>query len=209
MLYLPLIATYWTVSILLGMALIVVIIGILRNRSFKRKHDLFQKFADSHALGLAFQNPFHFTFFGNNNTLAYRIEPYRGLMGSGGAIKGAIFTLPLINPELKALKISKSHPEYPWIDSILPIDDPIKVGHVLGEGISITANDMVFTSFILTQDIIIDLGVLFNRVDAGVVFIYGDQLGCIIPHMLYEENMYETWEKALELLHSIKMELQV
>ncbi|MEM6631754.1 MAG: hypothetical protein AAF694_18915 [Bacteroidota bacterium] len=191
------------------MALIVIAIGVSRNRSFKKKHDLFQKFAEENSLGLAFHNPFNFRFYGNDPKNTVRIEPYRGLVSGSNSVKGTIFTLSLINPELKTLKIFKLHEEYPWLSNLLPIDNAIQIKNNLGEKVQIQTNDMLFSSFLLSQDIIIDLGVLFNRIDAGVIYIYGDELGCIIPYFVYEEGMYNTWGKVLDLLLNLKAELQV
>ena len=201
--------TYGTIAILLGMALIVIAIGVIRNRSFKKKHDIFEKFAAEKGLGLAFHNPFNFRFYGNDPKNSIRIEPYRGLVSGNNSVKGTIFTLSLINPELKTLKIFKLHDDYPWLSNLLPIDNAIKIKYNLGENVHIQTNDMLFSSFILSQDIIIDLGVLFNRIDAGVMYIYGDELGCIIPYFVYEEDMYNTWSKALDLLLNVKAELQI
>ncbi len=195
-------------AILIGMTLLVIGIGVTRNYNFKKKHDVFLRFAEDMSLGLSFHNPFNFTFFGKDPKNSIRIEPYRGLVNSQNSVKGVNFSLSIINPELKALKIVKPHDNYTWLTSIMPIDQALKIGHNLGEKVMMHTNDMLFSSYVLSQDIIIDLGVLFNRVEAGVVYIYGDKLGCIIPHFVFEDQMYDTWGKIVKLLFDLKTELQ-
>ena len=201
--------TFWTLVILVSMTLLVIGIGVIRNFNFKKKHDIFIRFAEKKGLGLSFHNPFNFTFFGKDPKNSLRIEPYRGLIAAQNSVKGVIFSLPIINPEMKALKIVKPHESYTWLTGIMPIDNALKIGHDLGQQVVMHTNDMLFSSYMLSQDIIIDLGVLFNRVEAGIVYVYGDKLGCIIPHFVYEDDMYDTWEKVVELLFNLKAELQV
>jgi len=209
MAYLLMHPTYLMFVFILLVALGAIATGMIRNRNFKKKQEIYQKFSQQNGLKLAFRNPKNFTLFGEYRGFSIRIEPYRELSQNPLSSKGVIFQLPLVNPHLKALRIVRKNEKYPWIQGFYPIDNPIQVNKQLGKDVTIQTNDMLFSSFILSEDLLIDLGVLFTRIDSGIIFIHNDMLGCIIPQYLYEKDMSTVWQLVIDLLCNMKDELMM
>jgi len=207
--YVLMLPTSWMLVIIILLAIGTIAIGVIRNRRFKRKQDAYHTFADKNGLRVAFRNPHNFTIFGEYRGLSIRVEPHRGLIANPSSRKGVIFNLPLVNPNIKAIRIVKIGDKHPWINDLYPIDNPIFANKNLGDKVVIQSNDMLFSSFLLSDDVIIDLGILFNRIEAGIIFIYQDELGCVMPHFLFEPDMQATWQLVLDLLCDIKEELMM
>lgn len=189
------------------LALGAIATGILRNKRFRKKQNIYHQFTSKNHLKLAFRNPKNFTIYGEYRGFSIRVEPNRELKQNGNSSDGVIFQLPLVNPNLKAIRIVKKNNKYPWIQGLFPIDQVVAVKNTLGDEVIIQTNDMLFSSFLLSEDLLIDMGVLFTKLDAGIIFIHNDVLGCIIPHYIYENNMEEVWQRVMDILCDIKEEL--
>jgi len=184
------------------------LIGIIRNRNFSRKEKLHKRLASLLGLSLSYQSEDDFVIFGSHRDYRVRLESI-GLTDreNQNMIPALKWSIPMVNPQLKILRMAKDSDHFPQLKSVAHLDRPVKMAHDLGEFLSITTNDLMFGSILLSDDIKISLFELFNPIEAGLLYIDGEELGMISPELLIREELVEWHTKAVALLCDIKDEL--
>lgn len=184
-------------------------VGVYRNRSFKRREKQFAQLARALGLKLAYTQPKQFTFYGDYRNYPVRIEPFTYSQQKDKKQKqwGTKITLPMINPNLKILRISKSSALQPDFNSFIPHSDLQHVQHQIVPWLDIHTNDTLFSHLVLTDDIKMDLVVNLKSIDSGIIYIMGDELGAVLPFIIRESNDPPKLGQILDILCNIKDEL--
>ncbi len=195
--------------IVISLTLLSIGIGVYRNRAFRKKEDQFGKLANSLGLKLAFTQPQQFTFYGDYRNYPVRIEPLA--LEQADRKKGKLWstkiTLPMINPNLKILRVSKASALYSAFNDYMPYRDLQKISHQIAPWIDIHTNDPLFSHIVLSDDIKMDLVVNLKSVDSGIIYIMGDELGAILPFLIREDADSPKVANILDVLCNIKDEL--
>ena len=140
------------------------VIGMIRNRNFDKKEKLHQKLAQALGLSLSYQNQKDFTIYGYYRSYPLRIE---GISINSPELKKPFHavkcSISMVNPQLKILRIAKSHPEFELFENLVILDRPVHMPHNLGDWLDISTNDLMFGSILLSDDIKISLFEVFNH----------------------------------------------
>ena len=190
-------------------ALAIIVIGIIRNRNFSRKEKLHQEFSKKNGLQLAYIHERQFNMYGNYRGYPVLIESFGySLPENKKKILPTIkFSIPITNPMRKCFKAEKGINVYPQLANLAPLDKGINVKHGMGEEISMTTNDMLFSSRILSEEVRISIFEAFKNQEGGVLFLQDENLSFATPLLLIQENTMKSWQKMLDLLCDIKDEL--
>lgn len=184
-------------------------VGVYRNRTFRRREKQFVHLAQILGLRLAYTEPRQFTFYGDYRNYPVRIEPFAyGNQKDKKQRKWATkITLPMVNPNLKILRISKVSPSDSEFNSYIPHSDLQLVQHQIAPWLDIHTNDSLFSHLVLTDDIKMDLVVNLKSIDSGIIYIMGDELGAIVPFVISDANDPPRIGQILDILCNIKDEL--
>ena len=185
-----------------------IAVGMSRNRRFQRHEQRHQAFAQAHHLRLAYASHQDFTLFGHYREYPLRIEPVPARPnlppGKNSYLKASI---PLVNPNRKALQIRRSEGVPADMLAWSTLDRPVRVAQDLGEDIQVLTNDPMFAGIILTQDVKISIYALFKQPEAGILLIEDESLLYLSPHFLTETRHADHLHQAISLLCDIKDEL--
>lgn len=191
-----------TFIIIIAVILTASIIGYRRHQRYARWEKLHQRFATRKSLTLNFIHQNDFQFYGSYRDYKVNIKPEvidERLFSA--------FTIEMINPNRKALRISKQHEAFPSLDQKAVIDNPFPIKHDIGKWLVMQTNDLMFSSLVLSDDIQISLHEIFSAYEAALLYIYDEELSLLVPKTLDREEDIALYEKALEVLCDIKDEL--
>ncbi|MEO0897055.1 MAG: hypothetical protein AAFY71_11695 [Bacteroidota bacterium] len=184
------------------------LIGFIRNRNFDRKEKLHKNLAVRLGLSLSYQSEEDFLIFGTYKDYKVRLETIEiRTRDNQDGIPALKWNIPMINPQLKILRIAKDNPSYPQLTSLAYLDRPVNMAHDLGEWLSITTNDLMFGSILLSDDLKISLFEVFNPIEGGLLYIDGEELAIVRPHLILKEEDMKWYQKGLDLICDIKDEL--
>ena len=165
----PPILTLILVSLLFSTA---IIIGVSRNRRFRRKERLHQELAAELGLKVAYMNERDFDLFGEYRGYPLQIEPLA--LPEKAKAKNQNFyiriSLPMVNPNLKSLRIVKSGSESGPLDSYRIIDRPLRINPEIAPWLELSTNDAMFSGLIVSDDIKISLFEVLQPLDSGLIF---------------------------------------
>ncbi|MEL7340083.1 MAG: hypothetical protein AAGM67_06320 [Bacteroidota bacterium] len=191
-----------TSSLVVLVILIAILVGYRRHKRYGRWEKLHARFAKRRSLKHNFIHQDNFQFYGSYRDYKVQVKPEK--------IDERLFSrfcIEMINPNRKALRISRSNEAFPSLEKEAIIDHPFPIKHDIGEWLVMQTNDLLFSSLILSDDIRISLHEVFSKYEAALLYIYDEELVLLIPQTLeYEEDMIK-YEKALEILCDIKDEL--
>lgn len=194
-----------TTPILLGIAGLVVvgliIWNIIHHRRFLKREAMYRELASDLTLHIAYTDYRDFTIFGKFRDYQVKIIPYDRLPG----YQMIQYLIPMVNPNLKWLKISKNPQQA--MPVISHHDKAMQVKHDIGGDISIETNDMIFSSLILSDNVKISIHDTFRDIEAGELFIEGDSMAFITPNPLRSEEDIRAGEKIINLMCDMKDEL--
>ncbi len=184
------------------------VIGMVRRRNFDRKENLHKQLARRLGISLSYLNHKDFTLFGNYRGYNLRLEVVdlsdRDKKEKRLYLKCAI---PMINPQLKVLRIEKADPAFQEMDKLAILDRPVHMPHDIGDWLAISTNDMMFGSILLSDDLKISLFEVLKPAEAALLYIEGEELAFVSPQLILDENQIEYYQKATDLLADIKDEL--
>lgn len=187
---------------------IAIIVGIRRHRRFRNQEQRHLNLAGQLGIRSAYMSPDAFTLYGNFQGYDLRIEPIPlPMMGTDKPFPILKARIPMVNPNLKILVISKGVKEIQPIQRLIQLDRPVHMSHQLGDWLSITTNDLMFASVLLTDDIKISLYELFSKLDQGLMYIQDEELAFILPSLLTEDPYIKQIQKAAQVMVEIKEEL--
>ena len=190
-------------------ALAVIVTGIIRNRNFSRKEKLHQAFSNKNGLQLAYIHERQFNMYGNYRSYPVLIESFASSLPENRkkTFSAVRFSIPITNPMRKCFKAEKGIKAFPQLALLAPLDKGINVKHGVGDEISMTTNDMLFSSRILSEEVRISIFEAFKDQEAGVLYLQDENLSFATPVLLSNENASISWQKMLDLLCDIKDEL--
>lgn len=186
-----------------------VAVGVTRNRRFRRKERLHQQMAEQLGLKVAYLNEKDFNLFGNYQDYALRLEavelrPDRADSQPLTVLKASI---PMVNPNRKALRVVRENDAYPRLNRHLSLDRPISLDHHIAPWLQLTTNDVMFSGIILSEDVKISLFEVFNQFEVALLSLYDEELAFFAPLFLTNEAGLKKWQRAVDLLVEIKDEL--
>lgn len=188
--------------VILLVILTATIVGVIRHKRFNRWEKLHKRFAHRRNLQHNFQHFSRFHHYGSYRE--YQIEITPELIDKVWFTR---FSIAMINPNRKALRIAKANEAFPSFKELAIIDHPFEIQHDLGDWLTMQTNDLIFSSLVLSDDIRISLHEALNALPAGLIFLYDESLSFLRPGMLDQEPDLLQFEKALDLLCDIKDEL--
>ncbi len=194
--------TYIAFGVIVLVILTAIIVGYRRHRRYNRWEMLHKRFAKRRSLKVNFIHQDNFQFYGSYRDYKVIVKPE--LIDE---VLYSAFTIEMINPNRKALRIAKKSESAPTLNSRAVIDHPFNIKHDIGKWLIMETNDLVFSSLVLSDDIRISLHEIFSKYDAALLFIYDEELCLLVPKTLDREEDITPYEKALELLCDIKDEL--
>ena len=185
--------------------LTVGIVGIMMVRNYRsRKVQLrFEQSAKDWGLKSAFINPRNYKIFGFYHGYDVQMVPFATLPDPSLG-QGVRLSLPISNPQLKIFRVAKTDSSAPDWKQLFPITHPVSTGQELGKGLEIQTNDLFLSSLILSDDVKIDLGILFNKISSGLFVIYGAEMAFYLPG----PPTHEVWQEALDIMCEVKDELK-
>ena len=198
-------AWMWTVVIVL--TVFSIGFGVYRNLRFRRIQMLHNRIANDIGLKLVYADARNFTLFGDFRSYPVRMEPISLVSDTKNPHWGIKISIPMVNPTLKALRIAKSSPSYPYLEQVGKVFRPVEVPHKIADELRIETNDFMFCHLILSDDVKMDLVVLFKALEAGVVYLQDDELSCVLPDLIRDQPHLQIYHTALELLCNMKDEL--
>ncbi|MDX1909370.1 MAG: hypothetical protein SF053_20190 [Bacteroidia bacterium] len=179
-----------------------------RGQTFLQDEVRHQKLAQQLGVQLAWQSLREYTIFGTYRGYQIAIQPViYPVAGMSRLWMGTRILLPMINPNRRALRISRHLVEHRVLERIAPLDKPLYFSHQIAPWLEITTNDMMFSSLILSEEIKITLYEVFSRLEAGVACIYDEELCFVMPGLIRHEEAADLCLRALNLLCDIKDEL--
>jgi hypothetical protein len=194
----------WMWSIVIVLALASIGVGVVRNLRFRREQNLHRKLARRLGLRMAFADTRDFTLFGTYREYPLRIEAVSLSSEKAKSHQMALkLSLPMVNPNLKALRIARRSPEYPLLDSTATVFKRLEVAHGIADWMEIETNDMLFAHYVLTDDIKMDLVVFMKPLEAVVVYIQDEELACLLPGKVNTYDLAHI-QAAADLLCNIK-----
>ncbi|MEM8901694.1 MAG: hypothetical protein AAGC85_26535, partial [Bacteroidota bacterium] len=116
-------------------------------------------------------------------------------------------SLPMINPNLMAIRISRNDVEPSPLLNQIPVYRPQPVSHSIAPWLEVLTNDLMFSHRILSDEIKMDMVVSFKSVPEAILYVMDNELACLIPGLLNEKYPAEAYKQFLALLISIKDEL--
>lgn len=188
--------------IIIAVILTAIVVGYRRHQRYARWEGLHNRFATRRSLKVDFIHRDNFQFYGSYRHYKVVIKPEmvdEQLFSS--------FSIEMINPNRKALRIAKNNEAIPSLQQKAIIDNPFPIKHDIGKWLVMQTNDLMFSSLVLSDDIRISLHEIFSSYDAALLYIYDDDLCLLIPQSLDREADILKYEKGLELLCDIKDEL--
>lgn len=190
-----------------------MVIGIRRHRRFRKVELIFERFAQRHGLKSVFSSLEDYAIFGRKSGYTFKIQPWPGndavFPAGATAHPYTLCGVNMQNPQLKAFRISKFDPHYPEISQNPWETLPIHMKHSLGQGVNMDTNDMLLAGIIMTEDVTIDLGRLFETLPAGVFYISGDTMSYVLPFRLEDMKEDGAWDLIVQVLLDIKNELKL
>lgn len=196
----------WLVGLL---ALGSVLVGVLRNRRFRRKEKRHQALAAELGLQIAYLHERDFNLYGEHRGYPLRIEGTQlSLPGAQTARPVVKCTLPMVNPNRKGLRILRAHPEYPDVAAYQALDRPQAVRHQVADWLEITTNDLMFAGLILSEEVKISLYDAFHRLETGLLLLQDEELAFFTPELLLDDETTERYRRIVALLCDMKDELQ-
>ena len=194
-----------TTPIYIGIAGFVVVLliiwNIIHHRRFLKREALHRELASDLTLHIAYTGHREFTIFGKFRDYQVKIIPYDRISG----FDMTQYLIPMINPNLKWLKISKNPQQA--MPEISSHDKAMVVKHDISKEISIETNDMVFSSLILSDNVKISIHDTFKNLEAGQLFIEGDVMAFVSPYPLRNSIDIQDGEKIINLMCDMKDEL--
>ncbi|MDX2245508.1 MAG: hypothetical protein SF052_01930 [Bacteroidia bacterium] len=156
----------------------LVIWGLSTHRKFTQLENLHREFARKMSLHIAYTHEKDFTIFGRFRDYPVKVTPFDKFTKPACLC----FSIPMINPNLKWLKISKNLSGK--LDDLTQNDKSIIVNHPLSQDIRIETNDLMFSGLILSENVKISLHDTFKDLTEGLLYIEGETMNFILPRML-------------------------
>ncbi|MEM9987321.1 MAG: hypothetical protein AAF804_19685 [Bacteroidota bacterium] len=202
----PPILTLILVTLLFSTA---IIIGVSRNRRFRRKELLHLELAEELGLKVAYLNDRDFDLFGEYRGYPLQIEPIA--LPEKAKAKHQTFyirvSLPMVNPNLKSLRIVKAGKEPEPLDTHRPIDRPIGINPEIAPWLELSTNDAMFSGLILSDDIKISLFEVFRPLESGLVFLQDEELTALLPFLISSKESLNQVKAMTDLLADMKDQL--
>jgi hypothetical protein len=199
----------WFLILMVSLAAACVAIGVVRNRRYSRKEAQHRALATEYGLQIAYLNERDFSLYGHHRGYRLRIEA--GSLSLPAQKKGqpvVRISLPMVNPNLKSLRILRESPAFPAFHAHGRIDRPLSLPEKVAPWLEITTNDSMFAGIILSEDVKISLFDVFNRLDTGLLLLQDEALTFITPELLLSEAVSEHYRRIITLLCDMKDELQ-
>ncbi|MEO0469517.1 MAG: hypothetical protein AAF206_07855 [Bacteroidota bacterium] len=190
---------------MITLMLIALAIGMIRNRRFHLQEARHKKFAKKYDLNLAYMNEKDFTMFGNFRS--YPITLCNAEAGNPEAIQGVKIYIPMTNPSRKSIRIVRGDDKHPPLVQFAPFAHALRIPFDVAFSLRAETNDLVFSSLILSDDVRIGIYQLFNKIEAGILYLHDEELACFFPDFFVHNNMANLYHEAMELLADIKDEL--
>ncbi|WNJ18107.1 hypothetical protein [Pontibacter sp. G13] len=202
-------------NLLMISAIVLVILGLvafvfvlIKNRQFAALHDLHETFAQRHSLKMAYADEHDFKIYGEISHYQMLIQPMLLLdPEQQDHTFGISFTIPMHNPNRKALRIFRTNSDHIHFKRVAVIDHALRVNHGIGDWLEIQTNDLLFSSIILSNDVKISLYEVFNQFDAAVLYIQDAEMTFVTPKMLKVEADMEIFDRVIALMVEMKDEL--
>jgi hypothetical protein len=186
----------------LGVLATAVSVGVYRHRRFNRWENLHKAFAHNRNLQHNFQHQKRFHHYGSYRDYQVEVKP-----NQLNEVCFTRFSVAMINPNRKALRIAKKDPAFTALDTLAPIDHPFQIHHDLGDWLLMETNDLLFSSLLLSDDIKISLYEIMKPIPAGLLFIHDEEMVLLCPLVMNQREDLAYFDKALDLLCDIKDEL--
>ncbi|MEM6765843.1 MAG: hypothetical protein AAF824_07255 [Bacteroidota bacterium] len=201
-------SSYWMIGLVVLISLGFLAIILYRNRLFRLKQGVHEQLASDLGLKITYTEQQDFTIFGENRTYPVHITPHHAALAGKKKVRWSVKTsVPMVNPNLMAIRISRNDVEpSPFLDQV-PVYKPQTLAHSIAPWLEVLTNDLMFSHRILSDDIKMDLVVAFKQVPEAILFVMDNELACIIPGLLYENYPPEVYKAFLNLLLNIKDEL--
>ncbi|MEM8896838.1 MAG: hypothetical protein AAGC85_01980 [Bacteroidota bacterium] len=198
----------WIIALVVLFSLAFLAIILYRNRQFRLKQTLHENLAEDLGLKITYTQGKNFTIFGNTKDYPVHISPVQAADATSGKYSWAVkISLPMINPNLMAIRVSRNDVEpSPLLDQI-PVYRPQPLTHSIAPWLEVLTNDLMFSHRILSDEIKMDLVVSFKTVPGAILYVMDNELACLIPGLLNEKYPAEACKQFLALLISIKDEL--
>lgn len=184
------------------------VVGMLRNRKFDRIENLHKSLARQLGLSISYLNQKDFTLFGKYRGYKVRIEgiklPSEDRTETLPAIKCSV---QMVNPQLKCLRVEKKAESFSYFNKLAFIPRPFNMNHNIGDWLSITTNDMMFASILLSDDLKISLFETFNPVENAILYIEGEEMVFLGLDLMEEQDRVNYYAGVLDLLADIKDDL--
>ncbi|MEZ4774687.1 MAG: hypothetical protein R3D00_15995 [Bacteroidia bacterium] len=179
----------------------LVIAGLSLQRKFTQKENLHRELARRLSLHIAYTSEKDFTIFGRFRDYPVKVIPFDKI------VKPAClcFSVPMINPNLKWLKISKNLSEN--LEAITQNDKSIQVNHDLDTDIRIETNDMMFSGLLLSENVKISIHDTFKEVTEAILYIDGENMNFVMPRQIKAEQDILLSTKIIHLMCDMKDEL--
>lgn len=186
-----------------------VAVGVARNRTFRRKELLHQRLARQLGIKVAYQSERDFDLFGTYQGYPLRIEAVTLHPDRPGASPLLVVkaSMPMVNPNLKSLRIAREQEEFPRLNRYRKLDRPIHLDHGIAPWLEITTNDPMFSGLILSEDVKISLFEAFNPLETGLVYLQDEELSFMMPYLLITEERVNQCIRMVDLLVEIKNQL--
>ena len=199
----------WFLLLIVLLAVGFILVGVIRNRRFRRKEDLHRRLASQYQLQIAYLNERDFSLYGEHRGYALRIEALtlRAPQEKEGQTVIQV-SLPMVNPTRKIVRIVKPSEQHPKLSQHGRMDRPQTVRQEIAPWLAITTNDLMFTGLILSEDVKISLFDVFNRLESGLLLLQDEQLAFYSPELLSEPEATDRFERIIALLCDMKDELQ-
>lgn len=201
----------WFLLLVVLLAIGSIIVGMVRNRRFRRKELLHRQLASKYQLQVAYLNERDFSLYGGYRGYPLRLEamilrsPQEKDKDGQPVVK---ISLPMVNPTLKILRIVRPSEQHPKLSTHGQMDRPQVLRHEIAPWLDITTNDPMFTGLILSEDVKISLFDVFNRLESGLLLLQDEELSFLTPELLLDTAVIDRYDRIIALLCDMKDELQ-
>lgn len=182
-------------------AVVLIATGLNLHRKFSQREALHRELARRMSLHIAFTSEKDFTVFGRFRDYPVKVIPFDKVTKPACLC----FSVSMINPNLKWLKISKNLSEK--LNAITLNDKSVQVNHDLDKGIRMETNDMMFSGLILSENVKISIHDTFKELTEVLLYIEGENMNFVVPRQIHTEEDILLASKIIHLLCDMKDEL--
>ena len=196
------------ISLFVLFSIMLMLWILYQNRGGSKIQYQLDQFAKDKDIKLSYSRRDDFLMYGKYKAFDLQIYPWQP-PGFKPSRPYLFFSVRMHNPMLKAVQVIKANPAFPEFHSTYFEKLPINYKHDFGPSIEIYTNDIMFSSILFSEDVKIDLGLAFQKLEAAAWFISGDTMGFIKPQDWDHSKITLYWDEILDLLTSVKEELSV